>query len=282
MKRILTILIFLTINLGARTQTQDCPVVLNHCYITVDTTTYQAILGSEILNSEFTYSYEKIKNWGGGIYIIGKDNYIEIFHPNSISGEYIPTGFSWICHSSLVANCTERYKFSDVDRIKYYSDENFDELSVFTQDSIYMSNSHSLFTTREMNKGLYENLTKKTFNDSLHFLSTDYNNPAESDSSNNYLFNNVTGIEVNLNTKDSLSVSQYLNHIGYTLESKAQNSLKFVNSNDFIELHFSKSINFATICVIHFGLNRYVDSKQILIGNSRIEIEGNTGRWKIN
>ena len=282
MKNIITIFLFLTTYSTTTAQSEDCSVLLNHFYVTVDSNTYQAILNSEILNSDFAYAYEKIRNWGGGIYIIGKDNYIEIFHPNSISGEYISTGFSWICHSSLVANCIERYKLPDSSLVEYSSDENFDELSVFTQDSIYMSNSHGLFTTREMNKGLYENLTKKTFNDSLHFLSTDYNNPAESDSSNNYLFNNVTGIEVNLNTKDSLSVSQYLNLIGYTLESKAQNSLKFVNSNDFIELHFSESVNLATICVIHFGLNRSVDSKQILIGNSRIEIEGNTGRWKIN
>ena len=280
MKKIITILIFLTTYSSTTAQSEDCSVLLNHFYITVDTSTYQAILNSEILN--YAYAYEKIRDWGGGIYIIGEDNYIEIFHPNSISDEYIPVGFTWICNTSLVVNCIEKYKFPDSDIIKYSSDENFDELSVYTQDSVYKSNAHGLFTTREMNKGLYESWKKKTFNDSLTFQPTDYNNQAESDSSKNYLFKNVSGIEVNLNTRDSLRVTKYLNLIGYTSEYKGQNSLKFTNSIDFIELHFANSVEFGTISVIHFELNKPIGSYQILVGNSEIEIEGNTGKWKTN
>ena len=59
MKRILTLFIFFTVCSGARAQTQDCSVLLNHFLIVVDSTTYQAILGSEILNSDFAYSHEK-------------------------------------------------------------------------------------------------------------------------------------------------------------------------------------------------------------------------------
>ena len=282
MKRVLIILIFLTINLGARAQTQDCSVVLNHFYITVDTNTYQAILGSELLDSDFAYSYEKIRNWGGGIYVFGKDNYIEIFHPNSISDEYMPVGFTWICNTSLVANCIEKYNLPDSDLIEYSSDENFDELSVFTQDSIYKRNSHGLFTIREMNKELHESWKKKTFNDSLKFQTTDYNNQAESDSSKTHLFKNIAGLEINLNTRDSSSVTDYLNLIGYTVESKGENRLKFTNSIDFIELHFSNNIELATVSVIHFELNKPIESKHLLLGNSEIIIENNTGRWKIN
>lgn len=261
---------------------QNCSVVLNHFYITVDTSTYQAILKSEILGSEFAYSYEKIRSWGGGIYIIGTDNYIEIFHPNSISNEYIPIGFTWICNTSLVANCIERYKTPNSNLIEYSSDENFDELSAFTQDSIYQSNSHGLFTTQEMNKGLYESWKKKTFNDSLNFQTTDYNNQAESDSSKNYLFKNVSGIEVLINSKDSINITEYLNLIGYTIESRQKNSLKFTNSIDFIELHFSKNVELATISVIHFELNKPIESKLLTLGNSELKIENDVGRWEIN
>lgn len=281
MKRILTVFIFFTVYSGVRAQAQDCSVVLNHFYISVDSTTYQEILNSEILNSNFAYSYEKKKYWEG-IYIFGKDSYIEIFHPNSIPNEYLPIGFSWVCNTSLVANCTENYKLPDNDLISYYSDENFDELSVFTQDSIYKSNDHGLFTTREMNKGLYESWKKKKYHDSLKFQTTDYNDQAESDSSKNYLFKNVTGIEVNLNNRDSISVTQYLNLIGYTVESKGRNSLRFTNSIDFIELHFSNSIKLATISMIHFDLNQYTEPKKFLVGDSEIEIKGDTGKWKIN
>lgn len=282
MKKIITILLFLTTYFTTTAQSEDCSVLLNHFYVTVDTSTYQAILNSEILSSDYAYAYEKIRSWGGGIYIIGEDNYIEIFHPNSIYDEYIPVGFTWICNTSLVANCLEKYKFPDSDLIKYSSDANFDELTVYTQDSVYKSNTHGLFTTREMNKGLYENWKKKTFNDSLTFQPTDYNNQAESDSSKNYLFKNVTGIEVNLNTRDSLSVTKYLNLIGYTIEFRGQNSLKFTNSIDFIELHFSNNVELGTISVIHFELNHSTELKQIPLGNSEILIEGNTGKWKIN
>lgn len=282
MKKKLIILLFLSTYLTSRAQSQNCSVLLNHFYVTVDTTTYRAILDSEILNSDFAFSYEKIRSWGGGIYIIGKDNYIEIFHPNSISGDSIPIGFSWICNTSLVANCIENYKLSDSDLMEYSSDENFDELSVFTQDSVYQSHSHSLFTTREMNKGLYESWVKKTFNDSMKFQTTDYNSQAESDSSKNYLFKNVAGIEVNLNTRDSVRVIKYLNLIGYTVESKGKNSLKFTNSIDFIELHFSNNVELATISVIHFELNQSTDFKRISAGSSEITLKGKTGKWEIN
>ncbi len=282
MKNIITIILFLITYSTTKAQSKDCSVLLNHFYVTVDTNTYQAILDSEILNSDFAYAYENIRSWGGGIYVIGKDNYIEIFHPNSISDEYIPVGFTWVCYTSLVPNCIEKYELPDSDLIEYSSDENFDELSVFTRDSVYQSNTHSLITTREMNKGLYENWTKKTYNDSLKFQTTDYNNPAESDSSKNYLFKNVTGLEINLNIRDSLSIIHYLNLIGYTVESKGQNSLKLSNSTDFVELHFSNNVELSTISVIHFELYKPIESTHLLLGNSEIIIDNKTGRWELN
>lgn len=261
MTRISTLFIFLTVFTGVRAQTQDCSVLLNHFLIVVDSNTYQAILGSEFINSDFAYAYERNKNWEG-IYIIGQDNYIEIFHPESISNEYLPIGFTWICQASLFANCTEKYDLPDNNLIEYSSDENFDNLSVYTQDSMYYAqDSSSLMTTKEINKAQYESWTKKTFNDSLSFLTTDYNSPAESDSSQNYLLKIITGLKINLNLKGSLSITQYLNLIGYTVESNVQNNLKFSNSIDFIELDFSENVEFASVNVIYFELNQPTESK---------------------
>lgn len=281
MKNILTVFIVLIVYSGARAQAQNCAVVLNHFLITVDSTTYQAILDSEILNSNFAYAYERNRNWQG-IYIIGQDNYIEIFHPKSVENENIPVGFTWICQASLIANSIRNYDLSVNDLIQYSSDENFDELSVCTQDALYYAqDSSNLMTTREMNKHQYESWTKKVFNDSLNFQTTDYNSLAESDSSKNYLFHNVTGIQLNLNARDSLSITQYLNLIGYTAVSNVNNKLKFSNSIDFIDLDFSENVDFATIAVIYFKLNQPSALKHIPLGNSEIVIEGNSGKWEL-
>lgn len=282
MKRFLNLLIFLTICFGSQAQKQNCSVALNHFLITVDSTTYQAILDSNFLNSNFSYAYERTKFWEG-IYIIGQDNYIEIFHPNSFVEEKIPIGLSWICHASMVANCTGKYDLPDNKQITYTLNDAFDELSVKTQDSVYLAQDFSsLMTTREMKKNQYESWTKKTFNDSLIFITTDYNSPAESDSSKNHLFNNITGISINLNNRDSLSITQYLNVIGYTIESNIKNRVKYSNSIDFVELDFVKHVEFASVSAVYFKLNQYSELKRIALGNSEIVLDGTEGKWELN
>lgn len=273
MTRILILLIFLTFWSGVKAQKQNCSVLLNHVLIGVDSTTYQAVLSSEILNSDFAYAYERNKNWEG-IYIIGQDNYIEVFHPNSVPNDHVPVGFSWICHASLAANCIENYSLPDSKQITYSSDNDFDYLSAYTKDS------SNLMETMEMNKLHYESWTKKIFNDSLNFLTTDYNSVAESDSSKNYLFHNITGIQIELNSKDSLAITQYLNLIGYAVESNIPGHLKFSNSVDFIELHFSEDIELATISTIYFQLNQSMELKHFSIGSSEMILEGNEGKWR--
>ena len=282
MKRNLSLFIFLIICSGAQAQKRDCSVVLNHFLIVVDPTTYQAILGSEILNSNFAYSHEKKLRGYSGIYIIGQDNYIEIFHPKSYLGEELPIGYTWICQASLFANCTEKYILPDNDFITYSSNESFDELSVSVNDDAYNRDSSNLMTTWEINKKQYESWLKKPFNDSLQFQTTDYNSAAESDSSKNYLFKNITGLRINLNQADSLNITKYLSLIGYTVESTDQNKITFSNSIDFIELDFSEIVEFASISVIYFELNQLTELKRITVGSSEILMEGNTGKWEIN
>lgn len=275
MKSIFTLLLLFIMSFGISTRAQDCSIVLNHFYVTVDSATYQGILDSKIMNSNFAYAYEKNKNWQG-IYLIGKDNYIEIFHPNSIQNEELPLGYTWICHSSLKANCIEKLEFSDKGQIAYYPGEEFDELTYETEDSV------NLFSVYEMNKSFYESWTKKPYHDSLQFETTDYNSPAESDSSQNYLFKNVMGLHIDINPKDSASVVTYLNLIGYRLNIAQSNSLRFISNRDFITVNFSKDVQYPSISTIYFTLNKKSALKQIKAGSSLITLKGTTGKWEFN
>ena len=227
------------------------------------------------MNSNFAYAYEKKKNWQG-IYLIGKDNYIEIFHPNSIQNEELPLGFTWICHSSLNANCIEKLELSDKEQIAYCPGKEFDELAYETEDSV------NLFSVYEMNKSFYESWTKKPYHDSLKFETTDYNSPAESDSSQNYLFKNVMGLHIEINPKDSASVISYLNLIGYRLNIVQSNSLRFISNGDFITVNFSKDVQYPSISTIYFTLNKKCALKQIRAGSSLITLNGTTGKWEFN
>lgn len=251
------------------------PIVLNHFLVVVDTGTYQAILNSEILNSNFSYAYEKDENWEG-IYIIGQDNYIEILHPQSIKNETMPVGFSWVCHTSLQANYIEKLDLQGSKMMDYSSDKEYDYLSFYTQDS------SNLFTTWEMNKWQYESWTQKEYHDSLIFQTVDYNSPAESDSAKNYVFKNVSGIRVRLPSTEALNVSNYLTTLGYTVVSDNPNILKYANAIDFIELEFSSSREPATVSTIYFDLLTESEPKQILIGKSELFIQGNTGKWELH
>ena len=274
MNRILSLFLFLSLSLSAKAQ--DCSVVLNHFLIVVDSVTYQSLLSSELVNSELAFAHEKtLSNWKG-LYVIGEDNYIEIFHPKSIYDDSIPVGFSWISQSSLKANCLKNYKLPNNDFIEYDSDEIFDYLSLNTQDS------SNLMTTHEMNKDQYESWTKKIYNDSLTFEAVDYNSIAESDSSKNYLFKNVSGLEIILNQRDSLSISQYLQLIGYTLEASKKSTLKFSNGTDFLTIKFSMDTRMATVNTIYFELRQSTASRTIYLGSSIINLNDKTGKWVIN
>lgn len=266
---------FLGITLSVDGQINIPKIVLNHFLVVVDSTTYQEILKSKILNSNFAYSHEKkLRDWSG-IYIIGQDNYIEIFNPKSMQNEVLKPGESWICHTSLKANYLESLNVSNKKMFNYSSDEDYDDLSLYFQDST------KLFTTWEMNKNHYENWSKKTFSDSVTFLPVDYNSPAESDSSRNYLFNNVTGLRISINNLDSLDVIEYLTLIGYSKTFTNENTLRFSNSTDFIEIDFHKEELIPRITTIYLKLSNENKSERIQIGNSELVIEGNKAIWEL-
>lgn len=250
-------------------------IVLNHFLVIVDSITYEDILKSKIFNSNFAYSREKKLNGYKGIYLIGEDNYIEIFNPNSIQNEIHKPGESWICHTSMKVNILENL-YATKKMFNYSTSEDFDELSLFLQDSI------NLFTTWEMNKNHYEKWSKKTFSDSVNFLSVDYNSPAESDSSRNYLFSNVAGVRISIDKSDSLDVIQYMTLIGYSKTITEKNKIRFSNSKDFVEIVFRNENEIPRITGIFMTLNNNSNKfERLQIGISELLISGNFAVWEL-
>lgn len=275
MSKLLIILsLFLGTTLSIKGQNNIPKIVLNHFLVIVDSTTYEEILKSTILNSNFAYSHEKKLNGYSGIYIIGQDNYIEIFNPKSIQNEVHKPGESWICHTSMKVNLLENLNTTKK-MFNYSTNEEFDELSLYFKDST------NLFTTWEINKNHYENWSKKTFSDSVNFLSVDYNSPAESDSSRNYLFNNVAGVRISINKSDSLEVMDYMTLIGYSKTITKENKLRFSNSTDFIEIVFHKEKEIPRITTIYLKLNSKNKSERIQIGNSELVIKRDQAIWEL-
>lgn len=275
MTKLLIILsLFLGTTSSIKGQNNIPKIVLNHFLVIVDSTTYEEILKSKILNSNFAFSHEKKLKVYSGIYIIGQDNYIEIFNPKSIQNEVHKPGESWICHTSMKVNQLENLNTSKK-MFNYSTNEEFDELSLYFKDST------NLFTTWEMNKNHYENWSKKTFSDSVNFLAVDYNSPAESDSSRNYLFNNVAGVIISINKSDSLEIIDYMTLIGYSKTITKENKLRFSNSTDFIEIVFHKEKEIPRITTIYLKLNSENKSERIQIGNSELIIKGKQAIWEL-
>ncbi len=275
MTKLLIILsLFLGTTSSIKGQNNIPKIVLNHFLVIVDSTTYEEILKSKILNSNFAFSHEKKLKGYSGIYIIGQDNYIEIFNPKSIQNEVHKPGESWICHTSMKVNQLENLNTSKK-MFNYSTNEEFDELSLYFKDST------NLFTTWEMNKNHYENWSKKTFSDSVNFLAVDYNSPTESDSSRNYLFNNVAGVRISINKSDSLEVIDYMTLIGYSKTITKENKLRFSNSTDFIEIVFQKEKEIPRITTIYLKLNSENISERIQIGNSELIIKGKQAIWEL-
>lgn len=274
MKPLLTLLICFSFS-SSRAQENDCNVQLNHFLIFVDSTTYWEILQSEVFQTDFAFTFYKNVNWEG-LYFIGEENYIEIFHPNSIPNENYPPGSSWICHASLKANCIENYTFPDNEQFIYSTDEHYDDISLETSDSA------NLFTTWEMNEMQYVTWVKREYSDTMTFLPADYASADDADSSKNYLFNNVLGIEILANRKDSVNISQYFKMIGYKTVTDENEYLMYTNEKDFFELTYSEELEFPIITKVHFEINEVKKKEEITIGDSKITFNGTRGIWEFN
>ena len=247
-------------------------ICFNHSLLFVDSTIYEAAVNSEFI-SHFAFSEEKHLTGYHGFYLVGKSNYIELFHPNSMDDEMNEPGTIWICLASLKANYLKKLNSEKLDFITFESDDYFNELSLLVEDSIMP------ITTREMRKSLYEGWAKKKYHDSVTFLPVDYNSPEESDSSSNYLMKDVNGIGVSLNPADNSKVIRYLKEIGYNSVSEFNGLTRLSNNEQFFELHPSENHNSLSINRYYIQLNQSVERSTEIIGNSRIECDGKSAIW---
>ena len=162
---------------------------------------------------------------------------------------------------------------NEQDFIKYDFDDYYNYLSLITIDSI------NPITTWEMRQKQYESWTKKKYHDSITFLPVDYNSTQESDSSSNYLMNDVIGIGLSLNPNDSLKVISYLKEIGYDSYSAINGFNRISNKHQFFELQFIEELKSPTINSYFIQLNESVEATTEIIGNSRIECNDRLAIW---
>lgn len=250
----------------------EIPICFNHALLVLDSTTYTAVVNSKFIN-QFAFYYEKQLQGYQGFYLIGSTNYIELFHPKSMEDEDLKIGEIWICFASLKANYLKTLSTNKQNFIKYESDDSYNYLSFLINDTI------NPITTWEMKKKQYESWTKKKYHDSIVFLPVDYNSPQESDSSSNYLMNDVIGIGLSLNPDDSSKVISYFNTIGYDSVSEYDGHIRISNKAQFIELHLSNNTNSQSINRFYIQLNKSVVKSTEVIGNSRIECDGKQAIW---
>ncbi|MCH2230835.1 MAG: DUF5829 family protein [Crocinitomicaceae bacterium] len=271
-KLIISWCLFILHSTSSFSQNTSDLICFNHSLLVVDSTTYEAAIHSEFI-AKFAYSHEKKLIGYEGFYLIGKTNYIEIFHENSFQGEKLNPGDIWVCTASLQANYIKTLDKLAPPSIQYKENENYNLLSIILEDSIVP------LTTWEMTKKQYESWTKKEYHDSVSFLPVDYNSLEESDSASNYLMNDVEGLRLSLQKKDSLVIANYLNQIGFVKRTTHDEYTRFYNGDQFIELHFKEKDIVPTINRFYIKLNQYTDPTTEIIGNSRIECNGLSAIW---
>lgn len=257
---------------GYEVKTSHNPICFNHSLLVLDSATYYKVVNSEFVK-RLAFSQERQLNGYKGFYLFGKTNYIELFHPKSFDGYEEEEGGMWINLAPLKANFIRNLNWQNLDFVKYESNEHFYDLSLIIGDSI------NPIATWEMTKVHYESWTKKKYNDSIEFLPVDYNSPQDSDSSTNYLMNDVIGIGILLSPEDSLAMLRYLNTVGFAAVSEQNGLTKVSNNDQFFELHFSRDTKFPTIKRFYIRLNEPVEPIIEIIGNSRIECEGRLAIW---
>jgi hypothetical protein len=254
-------------------KTSSNPICFNHSVLVLESTTYEAVVNSEFIN-QFAFSYEKqLKGWKG-FYMFGKTNYLELFHPKSFEDHEEEEGVIWICHASLKPNHLEQLNKQKFDFIEYESEDELDYLNLVMNDSV-----DPTISTWEMGKNYYESWTKKEYHDSIEFLPVDYNSQKDTDSSSNYLMNDVYGIGLSLNPDDSLKVISYLKEIGYESFSEFNGNTRISNNDQFIELLVSEETKSPTINRYYIKLNQSIEQHTEVIGNSRIECNGKLAIW---
>lgn len=160
--------------------------------------------------------------------------------------------------------------------VKLNEDEYFKYLSCELNDTL------SPFEAWEMNKLQYESWTKKKFEPGMSFNPTDYNSPAESDSSKNYLFNDIVGITYTIPSIDSAKAIGFFEICGYSIAERTIDRALFDNGAERVTLFFKDEINTVLVNSLELKLNQNCTKREYLIGLSKLVLDGNTAIWYLN
>lgn len=253
-------------------KTSSNPICLNHAVLVLDSVTYYDAVNSEFIK-QFAFSQERQLTGYKGFYLFGKTNYIELFHPKSFDGYEEEKGGIWINLAALKTNYIQNLNWENLPYAEYESNDQFHDLSLI------LSDSSNPIATWEMTKEHYESWTKKEYSNSIEFLPVDYNSPEDSDSSSNYLMNDINGLGLSVNPDDSLAITRYLNAIGFEAVSEQNGHTRISNNDQFIEFHISSENNSPTINRFYIQLNESVEKNTEVIGNSKIECDGKSAVW---
>jgi len=268
------LLINLCIALGfSSAQSKKSRICINHFYLVLDSLTYKEFIQSSFISDTLAFSYEKEVNSWKGFYLIGSDNIIELFNTKSHKNRAFEVGDMWLCLSSLKAGVLDSLSktvFKDYPIYKAFGYKCID---------INTNNEYQPITLWEMSKRKYKKKTKRKYYDSMNFSSTDYNDSAESDSSKSFLFQNISGIDLKISSADSISFCTFLNNCGYTLNDHFNNKVIYNNGNEFINLIIYETCFKPTITGIYLKLNKKVETKNVIIGNSEIQLKGYDAIW---
>lgn len=273
MNYILAILFVCT--LGSSYAQEQPTIRLNHLMLVVDSTTFTSLRDSPSIEDQFWFKEEKELKYWAGLYIIGENNYLEIFHQNSMKEEVLDVGENWTCYASM--------KSEYVNSLAYDSTcIQFEENEYFKFLSLELNNELSPFQVWEMNQLQYETWTKKEFESGMSFEPYDYNSKAESDSSKQYLFDDVIGVTYTIPSADSDRAIGFFKSFEYSILERTRDSVTFDNGAERITLIFKDEINTVLINSLELKLNKDCPKEELSIGTSTLKIDGNTAIWSFD
>lgn len=263
---------------GKTSAQQDANIRLNHLWIAVDSSTYEAISNSSFIQNEFAFSEERQYPGWGGFYIIGKNTYLELFHPESIEGESLEPGNNWSCYASMKSGHLDEILFDssmvEIEDDDYFTNVNY--VKYLPEDTL------TPFYLFEMKQKQYESWVKKEYTPGMKYDPRDYNSRAESDSSVNYLFEDIIGVTYTIPKEDAPRIMEYFETKGYCLKKKGKSKVIMKNGIETHTLVLDNEIENIMVKRLDLKLSEKCKKTEYLIGKSKLVLDGNKAKWYFN